>query len=196
MIKAVIFDCFGVIIKDTSFRQMLADVGEKDPVLRDQIIDIVDQSCEGSITTEESRQKIAALLEMDPDDWQRQLTTGEIKDPLMLKRIQSLRPVYKTAIVSNVGRGGLHSRFTQQELGELFDVVVASGDIGAAKPEPEIFEYALQQLGVSAQESVFVDDFELYVEAAGRLGIKTIHYQDFEQFSAELDHMLAANSKD
>lgn len=196
MIRAVVFDCFGVIIKDTSFQQMLADIGKKDAGLREQIIELVDQSCEGLISTEESRNAIASLLKVDPADWQKQLFTGEIKDPLMLERIRTLRPAYKTAVVSNVGRGGLHSRFTQQELAELFDVVVASGDIGVAKPNPEIFEHALEKLGVLPQEAVFIDDFEPYAEAARQLGLRAVHYKNFEQFSEELNQLLAANSKD
>ena len=41
-------------------------------------------------------------------------------------------------------------------LGMFFDAAVVSGEIGTGKPEPEIFHYLLEKLGVSAAESLMV----------------------------------------
>ena len=40
----------------------------------------------------------------------------------------------------------------------LFDVVVVSDDIGIWKPEAGIFEYAMNKVGVTAEQSVYVGD--------------------------------------
>jgi putative hydrolase of the HAD superfamily len=43
-------------------------------------------------------------------------------------------------------------------LAPLFDTIVISGNVGIEKPDPRIFEHALQRCGVVAVESMFVGD--------------------------------------
>ncbi len=76
----------------------------------------------------------------------------------------------KIAIVSNCTE---HTRRLLTELGvaALADSLVLSCEVGAAKPEPEIFRYALDQLGVAADAAVFVDDQPDYCAGAVALGI-------------------------
>ncbi len=78
----------------------------------------------------------------------------------------------KIAIVSNCTE---HTRRLLTELGvdALADSLVLSCEVGAAKPEPEIFRYALDQLGVAADAAVFVDDQPDYCAGAAALGIGT-----------------------
>jgi putative hydrolase of the HAD superfamily len=78
----------------------------------------------------------------------------------------------KIAIVSNCTE---HTRrlLTEIEVAALADVLVLSCEVGAAKPEPEIFRYALDQLGVAADAAVFVDDQPSYCAGAVALGIRT-----------------------
>ena len=60
-------------------------------------------------------------------------------------------------------------------LDELFHCVVDSSEVGLRKPDPKIFELALENLGVAdAASTVFLDDYEGNVEAARRVGIHGI----------------------
>ena len=57
----------------------------------------------------------------------------------------------------------------------FFDVVLVSGEINKRKPSPEIFERALNALGVDASRAVFVGDtIGLDVKGAKNAGIKAI----------------------
>jgi putative hydrolase of the HAD superfamily len=56
-------------------------------------------------------------------------------------------------------------------LGELFHHVIDSSEVGLRKPDPKIFELALEKLGVPAESTVFLDDYAGNVEAARRVGI-------------------------
>ena len=60
-------------------------------------------------------------------------------------------------------------------IAERIDFAVFSSEIGKRKPHPEIFERALEALGVSPEEAMFVGD-RLYedVRGAGELGITTV----------------------
>lgn len=55
-------------------------------------------------------------------------------------------------------------------LAEYFDAFTASSVVGASKPKPEIYYAAADALGVTPQETLFVDDVAEYVDAARQLG--------------------------
>ncbi|MFE2849746.1 HAD-IA family hydrolase [Streptomyces lavendulae] len=76
------------------------------------------------------------------------------------------------------------------ELDVLYDSVVISESHGLRKPDPELFEVALKQLGLAADECVFVDDTEEYVQAAEKLGFAGVHAQQPEQTIARLEALL------
>lgn len=73
---------------------------------------------------------------------------------------------------------------------DLFHHVIDSSEVGLRKPDPRIFELALEKLGgVSPEQAVFVDDFEGNVEAARRVGLRGVHMT--EDYAAALDELRA-----
>lgn len=78
-------------------------------------------------------------------------------------------------------------------LDELFDTVIDSCEVGVRKPDPQIFELALAQLGgVDPSDSVFLDDHPGNVAAASRLGMRAILVEpDHKPAMAELQRLLA-----
>ena len=64
----------------------------------------------------------------------------------------------------------------QRPLTTWFDVVVVSSEVGLTKPDARIFELTLTRLDVEAGRALFVDDRAENVEAAGRLGLRTLHF--------------------
>lgn len=189
MIKAIIFDCFGVIIPDTL--QVLCDeLRRKDPAAADQVRGIVQAANRGILDPQVARPQIAELLGFSLEDYTKKILAGAIKDERLLAYITQLRESYKTAILSNIGRDGLNRRFETGELDKYFDQVVASGDIGYAKPEAVAYEITADRLGVRCDECLFVDDREVFCEAARAVGMQAIHYQSFDQFKTELETIL------
>lgn len=59
---------------------------------------------------------------------------------------------------------------------ELFDAVVDSSDVGMRKPDPRIYEVALERLGAEPEITVFVDDTHENVTVAEELGMTGIHF--------------------
>jgi putative hydrolase of the HAD superfamily len=80
-------------------------------------------------------------------------------------------------LVSNAFDPGwlLHRDLEQMGISERIDFAVFSSEIGKRKPHPEIFERALDALGVAPGEAIFVGD-RLYedVRGAGELGMTTV----------------------
>jgi putative hydrolase of the HAD superfamily len=56
----------------------------------------------------------------------------------------------------------------------LIDAAFISGDLGARKPDPKIYQIALETLGIESSECIFVDDYPERIEAARKLGICSI----------------------
>jgi putative hydrolase of the HAD superfamily len=76
----------------------------------------------------------------------------------------------KLALLSNAGPD-FGSYFRRGPLGDFFEAYYVSGELGLLKPQPEIYQYVLSDLGISAAEAVFTDDREVNVRGAQTLGI-------------------------
>ena len=73
----------------------------------------------------------------------------------------------------------------------LFETVIDSAAVGCRKPEPEIYQLAMQQLGVSDAASVlFIDDFEWNVAGAEAVGMVGLHCPAELDLDAAVDGLL------
>ena len=61
---------------------------------------------------------------------------------------------------------------------DLFDVVVHSCQVGMRKPNPAIYRWTLERLGVQAHETMFLDDFAAMADSARAVGMLTVHVED------------------
>jgi putative hydrolase of the HAD superfamily len=75
---------------------------------------------------------------------------------------------------------------------EIFEVIVDSAFVGLRKPEPEIYELALERIGggVGAADCLFVDDVEHNVVAARELGMEAVHFRSNDQAIPEIEAAL------
>jgi putative hydrolase of the HAD superfamily len=90
--------------------------------------------------------------------------------------LKKLRGRYKLGMISNFAIPECGWKLLERfDLKRFFDVVVISGDVNRRKPSPEIFERALEILGVEASKTVFVGDMlDLDVVGPQRVGMKTV----------------------
>ena len=108
-------------------------------------------------------------------------------DPVMVDWQLRLRERgLRTAILSNMG-DAVHEHM-QRSLDWLarFDVLVWSYQLGIAKPDPAIYRYTLAKLGAQPEETLFIDDKLVNVQAASMLGLRAIQFSSVEQLRAAL----------
>ncbi len=107
----------------------------------------------------------------------------------MLDLVSKLRnDKYKLAVLSNTIEP--HVRVMKENnLFEMFDVVIFSNEVGVSKPDREIYEITLDRLNVRAKNSFFVDDIKENVVAAQEMEIHGYVFNDFESFRKELDEL-------
>ena len=192
MIKAIILDCFGVLYipqNDYFYQTVLANPTEH----RDEILDLVKQSEYGYIDDTTLFEGISRLVGVPLEEVTTKLTSGFARNQEFVDFVEGLRPQYKLAMLSNLGRNSSVKFFTPEERAELFDTVVISGEIGMIKPEPGIFEYACRQLEVEPSEAVFIDDAERNCEGARAVGMKAILYESWPQIQRDLTALLGAD---
>jgi len=67
-----------------------------------------------------------------------------------------------------------------------FDTCVVSGHVGAAKPDPRIFEILFKRVGRPASELLFIDDSIANVRASEAAGMAAIHYRPGVHLESEL----------
>jgi len=67
-----------------------------------------------------------------------------------------------------------------------FDDVVISGRLGIKKPDPAIFEYLLNRQNLRPDSTLFIDDSEVNVGAAERLGLATHHFRSIGALRSDL----------
>lgn len=189
MIKAIIFDCFGVLVGrgfDETYR-VAGGNPEKD---RDFVHDILTQANRGIISRSDFRRAVAEKLGISMERWREAVKQSEQPNGQLLGYIRTLKKDYKTAILSNVNSGVLEQKIDLDTLNKCFDELVISADVGFMKPEPEAYTHTANKLGVDTKECVFIDDNEGFVRAAESQGMRGIVYKDFEQMKRELTEVL------
>jgi len=63
----------------------------------------------------------------------------------------------RVAVVSN-SDGSVGGSLAQAGLADLFEFVIDSHEVGVSKPDPEIFDLAMERMGVQPSETWFVGD--------------------------------------
>ena len=106
------------------------------------------------------------LAELFEDYWVITYFEPEVADAL-----RALRPRYRTAALSNAWSNARHEVTERYGLDQFLDLMVISGEFGAAKPDPRIYQEVLRQLAVPAERTLFIDDMPENVDAARKLGI-------------------------
>ena len=64
--------------------------------------------------------------------------------------------------------------------------VVVSGEVGVIKPDPRIYEIAIERFAIDPHRAVYIDDVSINAEAAVRFGIHGIHFTSAALLRVEL----------
>ena len=109
----------------------------------------------------------------------------------LMKFVAGLRPRYKTAILSNAGSDARQTFSEVFGFHQLVDEMIISAEVRVAKPDPRIYQIAVDRLGVRPQEAVLLDDLMPNVMAARAFGLNAIHFQSTSQALGELKNLIA-----
>ena len=188
MIKAIVFDCFGVLTAD-SWRAFCDSLSETVDV--NAARDLNHQMDAGLLPRDDFAILVAQITGKTPQFVMDLISNESSKNTQLLSYIVNLKPKYKIGLLSNVSSNWIRDSFLTVEERALFDQMVFSFDVGMTKPNPRMFELVCERLGVGAEQAIMVDDVIHYCEAAIAVGMKAINYTEFNKFKTELESILA-----
>lgn len=184
MIKAIIFDYYGVLTTD----QYLTWLKHNPSVMEENATEIeaLSKSQDVGMAADEFFKRLGQIAGLAASEVRDDFGERNIMHLGVLELIRQLKlEGFKTAILSNSSLA-LYDEVEAKNLSGLFNEVLCSEDAGVVKPERQIFEIMLDRLKVAAEESVFVDDRAYNVHGAEALGIKGILYTDLANLRVEL----------
>jgi riboflavin kinase/FMN adenylyltransferase len=147
----------------------------------------------GDISLEQFREELRGIFKVQLKDEQIDEAWAAflLHIPLnKMKMVHELAKKYRVFLLSNTNP--IHIRKLQEfeqngfPLKECFEKLYLSYQIGLSKPGKEIYEYVLRDGGMSAEETLLVDDGPANCKMAVELGMQAYQPKPYEDFSDEL----------
>jgi epoxide hydrolase-like predicted phosphatase len=197
-IRAIIFDLGGVLLRTTDFepRERLAASLHMNRHQLEQFIfggESGDRAQRGEISAQQHWENLRRQIKYSPEEFSRLVSDFFAKDEIdeaLIDYVRGLRKTYKTALLSNAW-DDLRQVITEKwHFEDAFDTMIISAEECVAKPDLRIFQLALDRLGVTADQAIFVDDMDRNVEGALQAGLHAIQFQTPQQLRIDIELML------
>jgi len=198
-VRCVVFDIGGVleVTPETGWvGRWEAALGLGPGGIEERLGDVFEAGGLGRVSESEVTAAVAERLGLAPpqveaflaDLWAEYLGALDVE---LVEYLRSLRPRYRTALLSNSFVGAREREHELYGFGDLTDVLVYSHEVGLAKPDPEIYALTCRLTGVEPDQVLFLDDSPAAIEGARRAGWRTVRYESTPQAIAEIEAHLA-----
>jgi epoxide hydrolase-like predicted phosphatase len=196
-VRGLLVDFGGVLTTNVfeSFRAFCEAEGLKPDAVRNVFrergegLDLLRQLERGELEVDAFSERFAPLLGVtEAEGMVERLFAGVKPDEPMIEAVRQVhRSGIPTGLISNSWGG---TTYNLDLIGELFDGVVISGEVGLHKPEPEIFRLGAERIGLPPEECVFVDDLKENCAGAEAIGMIAILHRGADTTLPELEELL------
>ena len=198
MIKAIIFDAGGVLFNskrslfDAPIDYIVSITNQPRDLVDKVYREVIKDSEYKEVSQKELWERIMAKLNIQVlFNGQNPIVEGFKKfrrNEELFPIIRRLKINYKLAIVSNAN--AVEAATPQvAEMYREFDTVILSYKVGVRKPDPKIYQIAINRLQMASEEIIFVDNSQENFGEANKLGLKGILFKNVEQLKDELKHL-------
>jgi epoxide hydrolase-like predicted phosphatase len=196
-IRAIFFDLGGVILR-TEYQTPRQHLAERLNMEYDDLVRLVFESetsrkaSIGALTADEHWDALMVRLKRPASEAQRirdEFFGGDVLDHELIQLIRTLHNKYKIGLISNAWND-LRQYIAKQKFDDCFDGITISAEVGVVKPEARIYQVALEQVQVQANEAVFVDDFQVNIEGCEKVGMQGILFKDPDEVKQKLKALL------
>jgi len=190
-IKVIIFDLGGVLVH-SGFKDLVNDycVACLTPEGQEKIKTLEREFNIGDITEKEFYDQMHEVFDIHLTDKQMHdyIVSHMQTDEELVKFIPELKKS-KVALLSNALGPITQEVLKKKDLSvkKLFDKVFLSNKMHMVKPDAKTYRHILKQLGAEPEEALMVDDREVNIEGAKKVGMQGIVYKNAEQFKKDLE---------
>lgn len=185
MIRALFFDCFGVLYVDVSEAYFA-----KFPELYEELHDLNKQADHGFMDRQTYIESVARITGISAAETATAFSQEHVLNRPLIDYIQhELKPKYKIGLLTNIGRGWIQDFFDEHQLHGLFDEVLLSSEQGITKPNPLLFERAAEHAGFPPGECVMIDDRQENCDGAEQAGMKSVLYRSNHELMGSLSQL-------
>lgn len=193
-VKALLLDIGGVLLSngwDTSGRQLAAKTFHLDFEKMESRHRLTFDTFELGKMSLRDYVEYTVFFEkrsFSPDDFEEFMYDYSDAHPDMMDLIRTLKERHnlKIGTVSNEGRELNDYRVQAFKLYEFIDFFCVSGLVHLKKPDPAIYQLAVDLSQTPKKNILYIEDRELLIEAAGRLEIPSLHHTSFEMTRQKL----------
>ncbi len=185
MIRAIIFDCFGVLTTDGWLRFTSQHFsGDDEKALKASLIN---QACDrGEISHATYVQELAGLAGISEDAAKSALSQHVQHTELFGYIRDQLKPDYEIGLLSNASANWLPELFEPWQIA-LFDAMVFSFELGVIKPHPLMYHTVADKLGRRPDECMFIDDREVFCQGARDCGMVSVQFTSNERVQQTIE---------
>ena len=190
MIKAIIFDCFGVLYVHHG-PEFFKNNAKNYQKVKSDLHDLSNQADYGLISQAEYEQSVSELTGISVGLVNQHTLRGFGRNNELMDYIENnLRKNYKIGLLSNISRGTMEQFFTIKEREQLFDATALSSETGMIKPSPSAFVDICHKIGVDTSEALMIDDNTENCRGAILSGMQAIEYDGLAHLKRSLDSLL------
>jgi epoxide hydrolase-like predicted phosphatase len=197
-ISAVLWDLGGVLLRteDTSHREKWEQRFDLEPWGLEKLVfgnEVSRKASAGAASKGDIWDYVQiqlGLLDEEMDDFKREFFRGDEIDQELITFIRDLKQKLKSGMITNAWPGMRHYIEDVWKIGDAFDQIIVSAEVKMVKPDPGIYQLALDHLDVEPQASVFIDDFIENIQGAEDVGMIGIHFQSTDDVMTKLGDLL------
>ncbi|WP_394747246.1 YjjG family noncanonical pyrimidine nucleotidase [Spongiimicrobium salis] len=124
-------------------------------------------------------------------DYIEELASFNYLFPNTLEILDYLKPKYRLHIITNGFQEVQKRKMKNSGILNYFDQIIDSEMAGVKKPDPYIFQLALDSAGVTSKEAMMIgDNIEADILGAQALGFHTLHFNGHNGPKHEYCHMI------
>lgn len=194
MIKAILFDLHGVLFTNST-KTFIEKLTLRTGLPKTKIISVFDEGIgvdyrEGRASHDEFWSHVSKGLKLENVDelekeWMNEYRLIEGTRDLIFKLMKKYRIFY----LSDNFQAKIDWLHSQHQFLDWFEGGLSSHEVGARKPDLKMYEKAIEQINLQPEEILFIDDKDINLPPAHKLGMQTILFTTPEDLEARLESL-------
>jgi HAD superfamily hydrolase (TIGR01509 family) len=180
----IIFDFFGVLCSEVAPIWLPRYLSSEDA--RDVKATVVGAADRGEISQEVLFQQLQSITGVSARVIETEWLECAVLNQPVVELARRLSAQYRLALLTNAPAPFVRRLLQVHQLSDLFEHIVVSSEERCAKPDARIYELILSRLGLSAEQTLLIDDNEHNIEGARQVGMDGILFRTCDDLEQEL----------